>query len=94
MSRIIDKIDVICQHKADGTIIPLRFRLMNEDGEYETHNISSYRLVSYPGVYTTPDGIMLSSYVVVFECQVVILDYHKVVRLYFDKKNCAWRMAI
>ena len=33
MSRIIDEVDVICQHKADGSIIPLRLRFMNEDGE-------------------------------------------------------------
>ena len=37
MGRIIDKVDVICEHKSDGTVIPLRFRLMNEDGAYEAY---------------------------------------------------------
>lgn len=29
--------DVICQHKADGTIIPLRIRIKDEDGITTKH---------------------------------------------------------
>ena len=87
-------IDVICQHKADGDIIPLRFRLKNEDGEYETYKISGYRCLSHPGAYMTPDGVMVTGNVYVFECTVVILDYKKLVRLYFDKSICRWKMGI
>ena len=35
MSKIINEVDVICEHKADGSVIPLKFRFMNEDGEYD-----------------------------------------------------------
>ena len=94
MGRIIENIDVICQHKANGDIIPLRFRLKNEDGEYAVYKISGYRNYAHPGVYNTPDGIMVTGNVYVFECTVVILDYKKVVRLYFDRGTCRWRLAI
>ena len=94
MGRILDNIDVICQHKADGDIIPLRFRLKNDDGEYETYKISCYKCLSHPGAYTTPDGVTVTGNVYVFECTVVILDYKKLVRLYFDKSICHWKIAI
>ena len=29
-------LDVICQFKKDGTIIPLKIRLQDEDGEYQS----------------------------------------------------------
>ena len=94
MSRVIDNVDVICQHKADGDIIPIRFRLMNDNGEYEIYKISGYRSIWQPGAYTTPDGIFVSGSTYVFECNVIILDYKKRVRLYFEKNQCKWRLAI
>ena len=95
MSRVIDQVDVICQHKADGEVIPLRFRLMNEDGQYETYTIKGYRFLTHPGSYTTPDGIYVTrSTTFVYECVVVVLDYKKKVRLYYDTSNSKWRIAI
>ncbi len=94
MSRIIEKLDVICEHKADGSVIPLRFRIMNDDGEYEAYTIKGYRQVFRKDVYTTPDGVTVCSRDKVFECRVIILDMYRTVRLYFDTNNCSWRIAI
>ena len=95
MSRVIDNVDVICQHKANGEIIPLRFRLMNEDGQYENYTIKGYRSLSHKGAYTTPDGIFVSgTTTMIYECVVVILDYKKKVRLYFETRTCKWTIAI
>ncbi|MBO4456573.1 MAG: hypothetical protein J5802_02510 [Butyrivibrio sp.] len=94
MSRVIETVDVICQHKSNGEVIPLRFRLMNEDGQYENYTIKGYRNISHPGPYTTPDGLHVSSSTYIFECVVVVLDYKKKVRLYFEPHNCKWRIAI
>ena len=44
--------DVICQHKTDGTIIPLKIRITDEDGEYQVYNIKSYKDVSNRTAYT------------------------------------------
>jgi hypothetical protein len=94
MSRIIDKVDVICEHKADGKVIPLRFRLMNEDGVYEAYTIKGYRQILKRDTYTTPDGISVCSKDMVFECRVLILDMYRTVRLYFNTITCGWRIAI
>ena len=45
MGRVIDKVDVICEYKADGKVIPMRFRLINEDGVYEAYTIKGYRQI-------------------------------------------------
>ena len=55
MRKIIDEVDVICRHNADGTIVPLRLRFMNEDGEYETYTIKGCREAEKKG---THDDIM------------------------------------
>ena len=94
MGRIIDKVDVICEHKSDGTVIPLRFRLVNEDGAYEAYTIKGYREILKKGCYTTPDGVTVSSRDKIFECRVLILDIYRTVRLYFNTATCDWKLSM
>ena len=94
MSKVIDKVDVICEHKSDGTMIPMRFRILNEDGDFESYTIKGYREILRKDCYTTPDGLLVCSKDKVFECRVVILEMYKTVRLYFDKNSCSWRLAV
>ena len=94
MSRIIDNVDVICEHKADGSVIPLRFRLLNEDGAYEAYTIKGYRQLYSKETYRTPDGVYVCSKDRVFECRVLILDMYRTVRLYFDIDKVSWKIAI
>ncbi len=60
MRKIIHEVDVSCRHNADGTIVPLRLRFMNEDGEYETYTIKGCREAAKKGTHTTEDGIYVS----------------------------------
>ena len=94
MSRVIDNVDVICEHKSDGSVIPMRFRIVNDDGVFEAYTIKGYRQIFRKDVYTTPDGLTVCSMDKVFECRVVILDMYKTVRLYFNTNNLQWRIAI
>ncbi len=95
MSRIIDEVDVICQHKADGSIIPLRLRFMNEEGEYQSFPIKGFREAEKKGTHTTEDGIYVGDYTFVFECLIISMNMKRIVRLYYDPKNSSrWRMAI
>lgn len=94
MGRIIDKVDVICEHKSDGNVIPLRFRLMNEDGAYEAYTIKGYREILRKDCYTTPDGVTVCSRDKVFECRVLILDIYRTVRLYFNTDRCDWKLSV
>ena len=36
-------IDMICRHMADGTIIPLKIRLLDDDGAYQEYKIRAYK---------------------------------------------------
>ena len=94
MSKIINKVDVICEHKSDGSVIPMRFRIVGESGEYEAYTIRGYRQVYKGKAFTTPDGITICNTTKVFECRVIILDAYRTVRLYFNKDDCSWKMAI
>ncbi len=95
MSRIIEKVDVICEHKADGGIIPMRLRFMNDDGEYENYNIKGYREAEQKSTRTTSDGIYVSESTFIFECMIVVMNAKRIVRLYYDPRiSNKWRMAI
>ncbi len=94
MGKVINNVDVICEHKADGSVIPLRFRLMNDDGVYEAYTIKGYRQIHKGETYTTPDGVTVCSVDRIFECRVLILNMYRTVRLYFNTDRCSWKIAI
>ena len=93
--KVFDKIDVICQIKADGSTIPLKFRLRNEDGIYETYTIKSYKPLPKKGAHTTSDGIYVYDGTNVYECRVHLMGLERTVRLYYDCKDSnTWKLAI
>ncbi len=94
MAKMIDKVDVICEHKSDGNVIPMRFRIINDDGCYEAYTIKGYREIMRGDNYITPDGVTVCSKDKVFECRVIILEMYRTVRLYFDTDRCSWRIAL
>ena len=95
MGKIIDEVDVICDHKSDGSIIPLRLRFMNEDGEYETFNIKGYRQVTNKGSYTTEDGLYITGSTFLFECMIIAMNSRRIIRLYYEPSvKTKWRLAI
>ncbi|MBR5637831.1 MAG: hypothetical protein IKW81_12970 [Pseudobutyrivibrio sp.] len=95
LNKVFDKIDVICQMKADGTVIPLKFRLQNEDGIYETYTVKSYKPLPKKGAHTTPDGLYICNQTDVFECRVHLMGLERTVRLYYNSKtNNTWKLAI
>ncbi len=94
-SHIFDKVDVICEHKSDGTIIPLKFRLMNEDGDYESYKITAYRPVPKQGAYTTKDNLYICNSMDVYECKVQIFGTVRIVRLYHEPtRSNAWKLGV
>lgn len=63
------KIDLICQHCKDGSIIPLRFRVDDEDGVQQEFTIKGYKDKSECGL-------------VIFDCNIIVHNTSKVVRMY------------
>jgi len=95
-NKVFDKIDVICEHKHDGTTIPIKFRLMNEDGIWEAYTIKSYKPNTNNSTHTTKDGIYVNATTEIYECKVVIFGLERIVRLYHSPKGALveWQLAI
>ncbi|QFJ54243.1 hypothetical protein [Pseudobutyrivibrio xylanivorans] len=95
MKKVYDKVEVICIHKPDNTVVPLRFRLKNDDGEFETYTVSAFKPLPKNGTRTTKDGIYVSNSVDIFECKVHIFGLERTVRLYYDPRiNNTWKLAV
>ena len=87
-------IDVICQHNADGELIPLRIRIQDDMGEYQTYTIRDYRSLDADPGHPTADGIILTIYDRVFECHISVFGVDKRFRLYYNLKSTdpVWRI--
>ena len=72
--------DVICQHKTDGTIIPLKIRIAGEDGEYQIFNIKSYKL--------------LSDHLWQFECKICVFNMIKRIHLFYNSYENLWKVSV
>lgn len=80
--------------KADKSIIPLRFRIMDEDGEYQQYTVKGYKPILLSETKTTLDGIYVTSSAQIFECRVIINNKVNTVRLYYLPDKQEWLLAI
>ncbi len=90
----IQTVDVICQHSTDGSMIPLRIRLKDEDGATQTYTIKNYEDQSHQGTRTMPDGMFVTDKTFVYECQVLAFGRYKTIRLYYEPSGTVWKMTV
>lgn len=83
-------IDVICQHTREQKIIPLRIRLQDEDGEYQTYTIKSYRDNCSEGTYTLPNGVGVTKGIWTFDCKIAVFGQLKPIRLFYNPRDNKW----
>ncbi len=88
------KIDVICQHSRDGTIIPLRIRVKDEDGANQEYTIKGFRDVTEDGIREMPDGVYVTGETSVFECNILSFGAKRTIRLYYKPMDKVWIMTI
>ena len=86
-------VDVICQHSRDGSLIPIRVRVVDEEGEFQSYTIKGYKDISHQGTRTMPDGIYVSNNTYIFECQITVFGRPKMIRLYYEPGHTIWRMT-
>ncbi len=87
-------VDVICQHSCDGEIIPLCIRIKDDEGEYHSFNIKSYKSLSHLGSYVTSDGVFVTNSILNYDCHIVVPGVLQSVRLYYDLATGLWRMSL
>lgn len=88
------EVDVIALHQKDGHIVPLRIRLVDEEGEKREFTIKQYRDVSGQGARTMPDGMYIGDNILAYECYIEVAGVRRLVRLYYRPGiNSSWTMT-
>ena len=87
------KVDVICQHTQDGSVIPLRVRFTDDDGQSQTFNIKEYNDLSHRGTRTMQNGVYVTDATLVFECHIVVFNNLRTITLYYEPLHTSWIMT-
>ena len=83
-------IDAICQHSKDGSIIPIKIRLTDEDGVCQEYMIQGYRVLSVAIDQRTPDGLYVTPHTTVYECKITVFQRERTVCLYYRNGEGIW----
>lgn len=86
-------IDMICQHRSDGTIIPIRFRLADDDGLMQEYKVKSYKDLSHKGAFEMPNGVIATSRVFPFICKIDCFGIEKELLLYYNSYDHVWTIS-
>lgn len=87
-------VDVICQHNKNGSMIPMRVQLVDEDGASQTYTIKNYEDLSHTGCRTMPDGMYVTDQTFIYECQVQAFGRYKMIWLYYEPSGTVWKMTV
>ena len=94
MGRIIEqenKVDVICQHSRDGTIIPMKLRVADEDGEFQTYLIRSYKDITNYGEVDNHKVATAINHMWTFDCNILVFGRERRIRLLYNSFENLWR---
>lgn len=77
------KIDLICQHCSDGTIIPIRLRFPDEDGVLQEYTVKGYKDTSECGL-------------IKFDCNIVANNTVKKVTIFTSQTSYdgIWKLSV
>lgn len=88
-------IDMICQHRADGTIVPMKIRMLDDDGAYQEYKIKAYKDLTYRGnMFEMPDvGMIRSQGIYPFECKIECFGRQRLIRLFYNSYEHTWKLT-
>ena len=84
------KAEVISQNTMDGKLIPIKFRLYDEDGELQTFSIKGYKNLNAIGNYIMPNEVSVTSHMRYFKCKIHVLGVEKLVDLTYNFNEQMW----
>lgn len=85
-------IDVICQFKQNGSIIPIKIRMQDDSGEFQSYVIQGY--IEYPpgSKYKLPGGFSATNSIHVFKCKVICFGREQILHMYYNSGNSQWHL--
>lgn len=84
-----EAIDVICQHCKDGSIIPIKIRVQDEEQIYHTYMIKSYLELASDEVLL-PNEVMVTSNIRRYDCKIEVFGMPKRIVLHYNKSQVKW----
>ena len=84
-----DAVDVICQHCRDGSIIPMRIRVRDDEGLNQVYNIKSFTALTQDKILL-PNEVMVTSDILRFDCEIEVFNIVKKIRLHYNKSRVKW----
>lgn len=84
-----DAIDVICQHCKDGSIIPMKIRVQDDEQVNNVYMIKSYTELSSDKVMLPNESIVTTN-ILRFDCKIEVFGMVKSIRLHYNKSQVKW----
>ena len=85
-------IDMICQHNSDGSIIPIKIRMEDDDGMMQEYKVQAYKDLQYKG--NTPDVSRIqSSGVFPFDVKIESFGRERTLKLFYNSYEHTWTLA-
>ena len=81
---------VIAQHTTDNKIIPLKIRIQDEDGEYQTYSVRGYKLLNAVGKAILPNEVSVTSHIRYFQCKINVFNTEKIINLTYNFNDQTW----
>jgi len=87
------QIDVICQFNKDGSIIPIKIRMEDDNGETQSYVIQGY--IEYPpgSGYRIPGGFSATNSIHVFKCKIHSFGHEEILHMFYNTANCQWKLV-
>ncbi len=86
-------IDMLCFIRSDGTMVPVRFRMADDDGLMQEYKVKSYKDLSDRGSFEMPNGVVATSSIFPFTCKIDCFGCEKELMLYYNCFDHVWTIA-
>ena len=85
--KIQQTLDVIAQFNRDGSIIPLKIRLYDEDGELQSYKVKSVRQR-----YVSSTKAPSDYHIIIFDCKINAFGHDKIVSISYSYADRLWKI--
>ncbi len=92
---ITKNIDMICQHNSDGSIIPLKIRMEDDDGMMQEYKVRAYKDLRYKGsTFDMPDVSRIhTSGIYPFDVKIESFGSERTLKLFYNSYEHTWKLA-
>ncbi len=82
-------VDVICQHCTDGSIIPIKIRVQDDEQVYNVYRIKSYSVIASERLML-PSEVIVTTDLLRFDCRIDVLGMQRRIILHYSKSKVKW----